>query len=52
MIYIKTVKKIDFEVMVTKPNFSEARFYIEKMKLKEARAVTVLFNATALPSGN
>ena len=52
MIYIKTGKKIDFEVMVTKPNFSEARFYIEKMKLKETRSVTVFLTATALPGGN
>ena len=52
VIYIKTGKKIDFEVMVTKPNFSEARFSIEKMKLKETRSVTVFLNATALPGGN
>ena len=52
VIYIKTGKKMDFEVMVTKPNYSEARFYIEKMKLKETRLVTVFLNATALPGGN
>ncbi len=52
IIIIKTGKNKEFEVTVTKPNYSVEHFYIEKMKLKESRPIAVTLKLVASTSGN